>query len=277
MGWFRYSSSVRFRRRKLITIDGSAGGAVTSLDAEVTIPKHWHQFWSVIDSACDYIRVTAADGVTAVSYDVDDGAGGAFSSTNRTGRIRIDGYTVPLSTAGMYAAWVYYDPTGAVTDGSSVVTMSSTVSGYIELARPSGRRQYVYQPQIPGATRPRDPAHKTAAEQVDFWIRVDLAFSRLGRDSETSRKAEEPYYTTASVLDTAGADTSSMYSLSSNRLVELDNGQVWLKHQVKAGTHGSNYTVAPTVHTVMPFAPNTITETVQPRIGLAVRSTRMES
>lgn len=276
MGWYRYSSSVKFRRRMPITVDNSAGVAATSVDVEVTIPKDWEEFWSVIDASGANIRVTGPDGVTLVTYDVDDGAGGAFSTTTRAGRIRIDGYTVPTSTVGMYQAFVYFDPDGSVTAGDSVVTMTSTVSGYIHVGLPRGDRRFPYVPQTPGSTRPRTFTHKAPSEQVDVWVAWTNALEVQRKASEDSRKREELYYFVMSVENTAGTDQTSMYTLSACRFVETPDGKAWTKLVVKAGTTATNYTIAPTVHSVAPYAPTVIYQTRQPRIGLAVRATRIE-
>lgn len=283
MGWYRFSSTVRFRRRAAITVDNSSGVAATSLDVDIAIPKDWDDFWGAIDSSGDNLRVTAADGVTLVSYDVDDGAGGAFDSSARAGRIRVDGMTIPTGTAGVFLLWVYFDPAdsnGATTvaDGSSAVVMASIASGYIDLDGPVGPWLTEYQPQIPRSTNPRDLRHKGPSEQVYVWFRLDRALAKHRVTSEGSKVREEPYYASMAVLNVSAADQTSMYDLGANRFVWHEGSRtMWLKCLVKAGTTDTRYTAAPTFHTCLPFAPTTIHKTHTPRMGLAVRQVIFES
>jgi hypothetical protein len=277
MGWFRHATA-KFKRRIAITVDNSAAAAAVTLDVDTTIPKDWEDFWSVIDSAGDKIRVTGPDGVTLVSYDIDDGSGGTFNAaaiTARTGRIRVDGMTIPTATAGMFLLWLYFDPDSTVADASSAVVMASIGTGHIDHALPRGPWRVFYQPQTPLAQGPRDRKHKAPAEQVEVYFNLDRALERHQVASAGSLRREEPYYLTMSVLDTSAADQTGMYSLAACRFVWVGGpgGQMWVKTLVKSGTTGNRYTAVATVHTVVPFAPTAIYQTLQPRLGLAVRST----
>lgn len=283
MGHLRISDTVRLRQCLAITVDNSAGPAAVALDVDITIPKDCDPFWDAIDSSGNNLRVTAADGVTLVTYDVDDGAGGAFDATNRLGRIRVDGMTIPTGTAGIFLLWLYFDPADSdgatnISDGSSAVTMADIATGYIDLDEPTGPWWTEYQPQILRSTNPRDARHKGPSEQVYVWFRLDRVLAKSQYASEGSKRREELYYASMAVLDTSGADQTSMYDLSANRFVwHARTRTMWLKCLVKAGTTNTRYTAAPAVHTCLPYAPNTIHKTHTPRMGLAVRQVRFES
>jgi hypothetical protein len=280
MGWLRYDSTVSWKRRAAISVDNSAAAAAVVLDVDITIPKDWEDFWDVIDNSGVNIRVTGPDGVTAVSYDIDDGAGGAFNAaavTARTGRIRVDSMTIPTATAGIFLLWLYFDPDGTVAAGDSVVTMTSIGAGYIAHDRPSGR-MYEYRPQVPRAENPRDVTHKGPSEQIVVWWQIDRALRKHKRPSGGSLQSEEPYYMAMAVYNTSAADQTAMYALASNRFYwDGPSRTMWIRCVVKAGTTDTRYTVVPTVYTVEPFAPTVALQTFQPRLGLAVRQTIFES
>ena len=171
MGWF--AAGGIWRRRASISVD--IAGA-TPVDVDVVIPKDWDDFWDVIDASGLELRAVWYDGQTVLSYSVDDGAGGAFDRTNRLGRIRIDGMTVPAATA-VLQVWLYYDSSSAQGTGAVATVIAAARTGYIELGSP-GQYQFTHMPQTARSLKPRSILHKTVNEQIFVWIRLDGALAK---------------------------------------------------------------------------------------------------
>ena len=98
MGWLD-----GWGKRIPIAVDNSTPSALN--DVSVPIPEDWDDFWDTIDSSGFEIRVTEADGITAVTaYQWDSSP--AFSKANKTGAIQIDGLTCHASDSGACLAWL---------------------------------------------------------------------------------------------------------------------------------------------------------------------------
>jgi hypothetical protein len=263
MAWF----SPTFTRRAWITVDLPGTSPV---DVDVAIPKDWDRFWGTIDSAGNELRPVWYDGATVLTYDVDDGSGGAFSVANRNGRIRIDGMVVP-TTAAMLAIPLYYGTTSNVGDGSSAVTITSARTGYIELGRP-GQHRLAHRAQPVRSGKPRDIIQKTVNEQKYVWIRYDHVLGRRISPGRGGNRHEEPLYATIQVHDNAAADQSSMYTATALRWVETPSGQLWLRTLVKAGTNDTNYTGVVLTRTIQP-GDTSATQQLETRFGISVLNT----
>jgi len=269
VGWL----STNWRRRAAITVDNSAGTA-SPIDAQGSIPKDWDDFWGIIDASGNECRITAADGVTAVSYDIDKSGGGAFDKTNRDGRISIDATTAIPSGAAMVLFWIYFDSVSAAGDGSSVVAIASAKSLYIERSRPMGR-VIPYEPQVPGSQRPKVTIHKQADEQVKVWIAIGHALHKRWTPGQgISSKHEEVWWTITRVDDTSGTDQAA--TLADQTLARfVEHGQrMFIVHHVKAGTSATNYTIRPSIYTLLPYE-TTANQRLIASIGLSVRDTRI--
>lgn len=258
MSWL----DANYRKRVAITVYNPLGAA--SGDVNVSIPKTFSAFWDVIDSSCDSIRVTAADGYTVLNYAVDDGSGGAFDSANKAGRIQIDGMWLPGIGAGELAlAWLYFDPTTAPASGAVAVTIASALTGSIELAN-AADIVAVAIPARPGSTRPANTRSMTTSDQQVIWLDIAPRL-HIRRDAFAGRDwFEEPASASLSTIDSSGV-VHAFHDMSKSRWVEVSRGgkrRLYLASYWDAtgATSGTNYTLIATVDTV---APN--------NAGLAVR------
>ncbi len=260
MAWL---SSV-WKRRLAITIDNST--AATPADAQGNIPKDLIWFWSVIDTSGNELRVTAADGVTALTYDIVASGGGAFSKTNKDGRIDIDGMTMP-ATNSMVLAWLYYDSTSNQGDASSAVVIAAPRALYIEHGNPA-RDRYAMSYAPAYATRPRWTKPKFPAEVRQIFLAMRRALrERIG----SQRLREEVWYASQGVVDSAGANAAALYTLSALRFVtdESDRKGIWVMATIQAGTDNAVYTLNFKVYTVLPYG-TALNQTFQQAIGFRV-------
>lgn len=241
-------------RRKCITVV-NAGGAATG-DVDVAIPADWDAFWDVIDAAGAELRVTQADGYTLLNYDVDDGAGGAFDSAAREGRIRIDGAALSATADTISLFWVYFESRTAQGDASVAVTMTSIITGYIDLGSPFPPwRMILAEPQPPGITRPQSLGAKSSGATDHFWI--DLASFLERRDGTFAGmdEFEEISVVLLAAYTTAGASAPTLFTAADLRFVETRRGsrrRMWLRVPVTAGTDANNYTIRALIDTRIP-------------------------
>ncbi len=265
MSW--YDSD--YQKRASISVPNTAGSG--TIDVDTTIPPEWDEFWNAIDTAGDAVRITSADGVTLVAYDVDKPGGGAFSRSTRAGRLRIDGATVPAVANSTAQFFVYFDPESTVADGSSAVTMSSILDGYIELGRPSAR-QLAVQGQPPGLTRPQALLGKGAGATEHYWLDVGPVLEVYRRPSEGHVAYEEIGAVKVVVYTDAGATGTSMEDHTGTRFVEIPDGRrrrMFVRIRLTAGTSPNRYTAEVQVQTRTP-ASTTTHRTIVHRTGLVV-------
>lgn len=256
-----------WKRRIPITIDNST--ASTPADAQGIIPKDLPFFWDRIDASGNELRVTAADGVTLLTYDIVASGGGAFSKTNKDGRIDIDGMTLPASPNSMVLAWLYYDSTSNQGDGSSAVVIAAPKALYIVTGKPK-RRRFAFMQHQAYATRPPFTLPKFTSEIRDHFIAYrDALRTRDG----VKRQNEEPYYVTIDVVNESSVSQASMFAISETRFMgsEVDPTEIWVVAKVKAGTTNTVRTLLVRTSTVLPYAPSTVHQTLEMAIGFKVK------
>lgn len=258
-----------YRRRRALTVVNTSGGA--TIDLNCTIPQDWDEFWGLIDSSGNGVRVTLADGYTLATYDVDDGSGGAFSKTNRLGRIRVDGLSTDSTADEALLLWVYYD-IDSPTDGSSSVTITSPETGHIYLGKP-GWAMAPFVRARPGIERPEYIFHKDSSEYWSLWINLTPALEQ--RDTRYAKRLcyEEPRRVTYGVVDASSVVQGSMDDPGAVRFLELEQSsglrELWVRVPVQGGTHDTKYTVRVTMKTRIP--PDTAYRTLRTAVGLSVR------
>lgn len=264
MSWY----DANYRRRNAISVPNTAGSGTA--DVDVTIPEDWDEFWEAIDTSGANLRVTGPDGRTLLTYDVDKPGGGAFSKAGRSGRIRIDGASLVGTANYTSLLWLYWDPEDTVTDGSSVVTISGALDGYLELGRPT-RRPVVVQQQPPGLTRPQTLDSKASTAAEHYWLDVAQVLEQYHRPVEERLCYEEIAGVLVASLTDAGA-AASLESHTATRFLEVDRGRerrMLVRIKLSGGTDGSRYTAGIVVSTRTP-ASSAAHRTLTHRFGLAV-------
>jgi hypothetical protein len=269
MGWLNEV----WARRMAITLDNGNGGAVATADADVVIPKGFDDFWTRIDASGLELRVTYPDGQTIVPYSVDNGSGGAFSLTNKLGRLRLDGVQMRAAVDGVQLMWLYYGSTSAQGTGAVATAIVGPTTGYIELGLPN-LRHYPYDPPRPGYTRPMPFTSMSSGEVVDVWVDVTKALEMRNGRGNGSTAYEEAGYLEMHVYNSVKVDQPTMYSSSNPRFVyHQRSGRTYVKLYVVGGVSGQNYNIAPNLYTA--FADDspawTRSQKLQPNIALYVR------
>lgn len=260
-----------YLERTPIAVPNSAGAA--SGDIDVTIPKDWDAFWAAIDTAAAYLRVVGADGRTLLSYDVDDGAGGAFSKTNRNGRIRIDAAALFAVADSTTLIWLYWDTDGTVVaDASVAVAMAAVITGYLELGGVPPARITVVSPPAAGNQRPSRSEVKSTVADERIWFDFGAVLHLYASAVESHLVYEEIQAVAYTVYDDVGAAVASMVTHSATRFVEIIEGRrrrMLVGVLVDDGTDGEAYTVAIAATTQIPLV--TSRSQITSRCGLLVR------
>ncbi len=266
--------SPSFRKRLVLTGDNSSAAGATA-DFQGAIPaKDNLEFWDDIDTSGNELRVTAADGITPVTYDIDNNSGGAFNKTTKDGRISIDGATVPTTPNSMVAFWLYYNTASTQGDASSAVTIASPRALYVDTGLPPEMNRHPYRRPQAYATRTPDTKHKYTFENDECWISLrDALRGRRG----AMRHFEEPWYATMGVLDEAGVSVASQFAIGDMRFVtnERERDEVWLVAKVKAGTSATVRTALVQLYTTRPPATGTtlaIHRQIEMRIGFKTQN-----
>ncbi len=232
-----------FLYRQSASIDGSSANAGT-IDATIAIPSTWSRFWDNIKQDGSDLRVTAADGVTLLSYDLD-----GFNHGNRTGTIRIDGLTHAPNTAQNSTRMVrlYWGYDSASSAASANLSISSAKVGAICLGSPTTGGYPIIQ-----CAPPRLDVDETATiitKQSTEQIRVywDLSDMLSQRDyaHEGSYFFEEIDYVLFSVKDTQGNLANSLTDLDKIETKDPYYVSTWLQ----GGTDDTNYLLTLTVFT----------------------------
>ncbi len=235
--WYRTGSIVPLYRRA-VSVDSSASAAAA--DAAFTLPPSLSEFWDVVDSSGNELRVTDADGFTLLTYQLS-----GFSKTNRTGTVQLD--NISAGVASVQQVWLYYGMSGASSGaGSFVYSASKTAVLYpgAALVDPS---PIFWRPQRPDDTRPRETRTKSADEVI--WLQVDFsaALQRLDSPGDGQAQYEELDEVTYAVT-LAGVTQAGMASASSVRFIGSGIVQVL----VQGGASGSSYTVEVIARTTYP-------------------------
>ena len=248
--WLKDSSGNLFTWRRPVAIDNSAGSS-GSIDWTLTVPAFDDLFWGNIRSSAQDLRVTAADGVTLLTFEAD-----SFNSTTRTVTIQVDNDTAEAGSA-VLQRWVYWG-NSSVSSVSTTLTPASAKTGYLDLGRPT-ERQVKVRPERLGVQRWQGVVTKSASEQV--WVYFDLRdVLQLFTDSFGKRYVyEDIAYVTYEVLS-GGAAQAAMVDATSVRFIDG-----WCRVLVKAGTTATDYTISLTVVT-------SLGRTLNPRAGLKVRT-----
>lgn len=221
--------------------------ATAAIDVIITIPPELSEFWDNIETNGEDLRITDADGRTALVYDLADSTGaGAFSKTNRDGRIEIDGWTPPAQQC-MGVVWAYWKAAGSTTStGLTTFAPGSPRNGYLSPYVPSGD-VFTWTKPDAGRTKPADRVAITTLEILSPWLRVDQYLHGLSARYEGQLYGEEISYLQQQVL-ASGTDDPGRYSEADIRMV--GRGHVMLSLDGTAPmVDGTDYTLSLVVAT----------------------------
>lgn len=171
--WYK-NGSTEWNRRYPVAIDAVTGTSSGTVDVTFSIPAAWDDFWAnVTDTTNGYdIIVTGPDGRTLLSFDLS-----GFSYASRTCTVRIDGLAL-VDTGRMEMVWLYWSSTQASNLGA-VVTISSAITGYIELGEPPPQWLVLATPITPGETQPaRRIAKKPSDAAHVYWDVTEVLLTR---------------------------------------------------------------------------------------------------
>ena len=227
MSWLK-AGSTTWSGRSMLLVDNTAA-AVSPKDVTMSVPAHW-EGWAVVNATDGRdIRVTSADGITLVSYDLE-----SFDATARTLTIELDDVAVTANRNQVF--WIYYGSDDA-TDAQASITTSSALTGYLLSGNPVTRR-FAYTEEAQGATRPSPRFQKRSAEQL--WIACDFAGALMPALGTYNGKAD--YEELGSVLvqvELSGSAQAAMVDGARNRGVGKGTILAW----IQAGSSGQTYTV----------------------------------
>lgn len=171
--WYS-NGATTWLRRYPVAVDGVTGTSSGTVDVTFAIPAAWDDFWdNVTDTTTGYdIIVTGADGRTLLSFDLS-----GFSYANRTCTVRIDGLAL-VGTGKMEMVWLYWTSAQASNLGA-VVTITSAITGYIELGSPPAYYTVVARPLVPGQQESAQFVQKSPSDITHIhWDITDLLFAR---------------------------------------------------------------------------------------------------
>lgn len=229
-------------RRTAVSVNNISGAA--TIDAQLAIPSDWPEFWSHVQSDGDDVRVTKADGVTLLSYDLD-----SWDYAAKTGNIQIDGYSgIPNSGQDATLQIFIYWGHATAADASSSVSISSAKTMTVHLAQP-GTGGY---PVI----RCRPPAidvdiassviTKQSTETIRVWWDLRDMMAIRGIRNEASKRLEEIDYFTFNVVTAIDGDAAAaLFDETENYVADPH----FISTLLKAGGDDSNYLMTLTVYT----------------------------
>ena len=227
-----------YLNRVLVSVDARAGAG--SNDWTCVVPPGFDHFWNNIRSDGWDLRVTLADGTTAVAHDRAAG----FNVSTRTLTLEVQAHT--FAAAEMTAAWLYYNQAAIGADTSTTFTPSSAYTGTIKLDDPRTFQHYLL------TSRPRydsDEPRLVLQKTINDTI---LVVWDLRRELPRSRAVAQGHGGLVGVRDakmevwnlTGPANVASMTTLASSRLFA---GTCFMA-EVKGGSDETEYTLRLTVN-----------------------------
>ncbi len=224
-----------------VTIDNT-GGSPGAEDVTITWPgADFTKFWGKVDTDGDDIRVTDADGITELDFELRN-----YNSSTNTLLLLIDAYTYPAE--GLCIVYVYWGTTGKA-NGSAAFTLTGTEkTGYVTLQHPRPERTIAARREAAGAEKPAQQVYKSPGETAWHWWDVTSVF--VDRcDAFNLRRGLEGPDAIRFAVETAGSDESGLYDEDATRLIECADG-IFIRTQTKAGTDGNDHTMVLTVQTI---------------------------
>jgi hypothetical protein len=239
VSWYAYSDGEAALYRHPITVEHTSGG---TKDIVITLANFadFDAFWNNVQTNGYDIRATGPDGRTLVTFDI-----ASFSKTNKTGNVRIDGYSAP--SGGPFVLWLYWGkPAGDATSVWGSPTIASAAVGILSRSDPMSAAHGLRVEEPPRvrsrATAPRTEIRKGVDEALRVFFLVEGLKRTRNAVSNGSDDWDGPSYVTHDVVDGNGLDVSSMYDALSGRYSVDERGRLWYSFIVKAGTASTSYT-----------------------------------
>ena len=224
MSW--YDSS--WTKRVPIAVDNTSGAS--TIDISCAVPADFG-FWSSVKSDGSDIRLVDADGLTVLTYKVDD-----WNFSNKTATVKVDNYSAP-SDAATVLIFMYYGNASA-SDAASTFTESSAKTGSIEQIC-KGRPLIKVGSLQAGRTKPADQLAKGSDETLHVYFDCEALLNRRCEKVNGSSRGEEIDWVKLRVLQNESG-VASMYDESKTRFI--DPGIV--KCEITGGSTGSDYTIS---------------------------------
>ena len=240
MAWFGED----WRFRLPLTIPNQ-GGPDTP-ECKFTVPKEAGKFWAQVADNFNDVRITEANGLTALSFKFD----GTPSKANKTATIEIDNHPGLANLYGtanaaiglhMYFGNTESNLTSGV-DANTSITVNSAKTPFIDLSSPASETNYTFTCYVPGPDDeyPRYRIRKQVNDNLRIFWELSACVMQFNRRSEQSLKNEEIAYVQCQIFDQDGADTTSaMTDLSA---ISIGENYV-VQMPIKAGTHEKRYII----------------------------------
>lgn len=231
MSW--HSSAMLYRLP--ISIDNTAGGS-GAFDAAMPLPTDMDHFWTTVQSDGDDVRITQADGVTAVTkYEL-----ASFNTTTRTCTLEIQD---TAAGAGMLCYWLYWGDS-SLSSGQTPFVPAGAKTAYIDLGVPVAG----YAMRAPAQERLESTAAlnefaKTSDSTIFVWVDFGALLQR--REYPHAGSPEFECLSRASV--TAGAGLTA--TATATRFEGGAPGAAVTRVQLSGGTTANDYLVTVTAYT----------------------------
>ena len=231
--WYR-NGATTWNRRYPVAVDAVTGTSSGTVDVTIVIPAAWDDFWdNVTDTTNGYdIIVCGSDGRTLLSFDLS-----GFNHANKTCTVRIDGLVL-ADTARMEIVWLYWSSAQASNLGA-VVTISSAISGYIELGEPVQEWTVRARPMTPGSTTPEQRVSKNPSDILHIWW--DLSDLLLPRPADALHARSTGYEGIAYVVPSVEPAATSAVTAAQTRYL-LSGGRLYARSQHTGGTDATEDT-----------------------------------
>ena len=225
-----------FSHRFPVVLNGSATAAGT-VDATIAIDSTAALFWETIQADADDVRVGSASGLTAIDYDLE-----SLNTSTKTVTIELDGLAHHVTNT-MTIVWVYFGDADA-TNSEDGITTSSPLTGYTLFTGPApGEPIFTLENRL-DETTPTQRLRKREDETAFAWFQI----GPLGMLSEPYNGrlfGEGPQ----SLVIEAPSPGTLVASTSLIRVWQAQNGTLFARATLSAGTTATDYDVVLTVYT----------------------------
>ena len=219
-----------FKQRKPIAVDASAtgSGAEENKDIEIVIPHDWDLFWDNIRSDMFDVVVTN-NGGDLLTFKRKTGAD--YSTRSLT--LQVD--EVNTKTQAINRIFVYFQNPNQTTDLSTDVTITTPLSGFIDLSRPSAL--LVSQPlQRPPSSEPQTAFVKSSTDEIDIYFATAGLFNIRANPFNDRLGLEGIKFVNVLSLDSSGTNDTGRYDETKTRFIDG-----FVRARAKGGSNDIDY------------------------------------